>query len=107
MARGPIAIVMSCILRTKLFPTSRPPTSLLIILCESELSLTLSSCLSIEKREMQNFRVGKNSFTDIYHINMCLANPCDVPGITKLDVVEADLTKSFPCLKFHNLEGVG
>lgn len=54
---------------------------------------------------MQNFTVGKNSFTDIYHINIYLANPCDVPDVT-LDVVEANVTKSFPCFKFHDLEGV-
>ena len=54
---------------------------------------------------MQNFRAGKNSFTDIYHINIYLAKPYYVPGIT-LDIVEAKVTQSLLCLKFHNLQGV-
>ena len=80
------------------FHDTRPPTSPLIILCASKLSVTLSDCLSVGKREMQNFRVGKDLLTDRHHINIYVAGPFYVPGMT-LDVVEANRSKSLPCPK--------
>lgn len=47
------------------------------------------------KRETQNFRVGKDSFTGIHCIKIDLASPYDVPGIT-LGILEANRSKSLP-----------
>ena len=44
--------------------------------------VTLSDCLSVGKREMQNFRVGKDLLTDRHHINIYVAGPFYVPGMT-------------------------
>lgn len=48
---------------------------------------------------MQDFRVKKDSFTDTCCIETDLASPYGVPGITSA-IVEANMSKSFPCLKF-------
>lgn len=47
------------------------------------------------KREKQNFRVGKDSFTDVHCINIYLASSYSMPGIT-LGIEETDMISHFP-----------
>lgn len=98
VARGPVTAVVQAVHIPRSFHDTRPPTSPFIILCASKLSVTLSDCLSVGKREMQNFRVGKDLLTDRHHINIYVASFCYVPGMT-LDVAEANRSKSLPCPK--------
>ena len=91
VAHGPVAAVVQPVHTPRYFHYTRTSSSPLIILCESKLSITLSYCFSMGKREMQNFRVGKDLFTDRHHINIYLAIPYYVPGIT-LDVLEANIS---------------
>ena len=48
---------------------------------------------------MQKLRVTKDPLTYMHCIEIDLASPYEVPGII-LAIVEANMSESFPCLKF-------